>query len=82
MPGRRRSAGARCQGVLSEELVDRDGQRADAPAGGVVDRVGDGGTHTDEADLADAFDPDGVEPVGPADEAHLHVGDVGVDGIR
>ena len=54
-----------------QELVDRDRQRADPLAGGVEDRVGNGGGHADQADLADALDSDRIEPVGFADEEHV-----------
>jgi GNAT superfamily N-acetyltransferase len=54
-----------------QELVDGDRQRADPLAGGVEDRVGNGGGHADQANLADALDPDRVEPVGFADEEHV-----------
>ncbi|HEY2075109.1 MAG TPA: GNAT family N-acetyltransferase [Streptosporangiaceae bacterium] len=54
-----------------QELVDRDRQGADSLAGGVEDRVGDGGGHADQANLADALDPDRVEPVRFADEEHV-----------
>jgi hypothetical protein len=56
-----------------------DGKGPDAPASGVKYRVGDGGGDAHQADLADAFDADGVEPVGLADEDHVHIGNVGVD---
>ena len=54
-----------------QQLVDGDGQRADSLAGGVEDRVGDGGGHADQANLADALDADRVEPVGFADEEYV-----------
>jgi GNAT superfamily N-acetyltransferase len=54
-----------------QELVDGDRQRADSLAGGVEHRVGDSSGHADQADLADALDPDRVEPVGFADEEHV-----------
>ena len=54
-----------------QELVDGDRQRADPLAGRVEDRIGNGGGHADQADLADALDPDRVEPVGFADEEHV-----------
>lgn len=54
-----------------QELVDGDRQRADSPAGGVEDRIGDGSGHADQADLADTLDPDGIEPVRLADEEHI-----------
>jgi len=53
------------------QLVDGDGQRADSLAGGVEDRVGDGGSHADQANLADALDADRIEPVGFADEEYV-----------
>ena len=54
-----------------QELVDGDRQRADPLAGRVEDRIGNGGGHADQADLADALHPDRVEPVGFADEEHV-----------
>jgi GNAT superfamily N-acetyltransferase len=54
-----------------QELVDGDRQGADSPAGGVEDRVGDGGGHANQADLTHALDADRVEPVGLADEEHV-----------
>jgi len=54
-----------------QELVDGDWQRADSLAGSVEYRIGDSSGHADQADLADALDPDRVEPVGFADEEHV-----------
>ena len=62
-----------------QQLVDGDRQRAYAPAGGVVHGVGDGGGHADDADLAEALDPDRVGPVWLPDEDHVEVGYVRAD---
>jgi len=53
------------------ELVDGDRQGADSLAGGVEDGVSDGSGHADQADLADALDPDRVESVRFADEEYI-----------
>jgi NAD(P)-dependent dehydrogenase (short-subunit alcohol dehydrogenase family) len=45
----------------------------------VVHRVGDGGRHTHDPDLAEALDPEGAEPVRLADEDDVEVGHVRVD---
>ncbi|MDT5000087.1 MAG: hypothetical protein QOK12_2192, partial [Mycobacterium sp.] len=52
---------------------------ADAPAGGVVHRVGDGGRHADDPDLAETLGPDGAELIRLADEDDVEVGHVRVD---
>ena len=56
-------AGMERAATALQQLVDGDRQRAYAPAGGVVYGVGDGGGHADDADLAEALDPDRVGPV-------------------
>src|SRR5262245_26387740 len=43
------------------KLVQRDGQVAHAPAGGVIDRVGDGRGDADDADLAHALDTERID---------------------
>ena len=47
-------------GYRSQQGVGGDGEVADAAAGGVEDRVGDGGCDADEHELAQALDADGV----------------------
>jgi GNAT superfamily N-acetyltransferase len=54
-----------------QELVDGDRQGANSLAGGVEHRVGDGSGNADQADLADALNPDRVESVRFADEQHI-----------
>src|ERR1700730_1336839 len=63
----------------SEKLIDSDGKRADAPTGGVVDRVGDGRRHANDSNLAEPLHPDLAERVGRADEHDVELGDVRVD---
>jgi hypothetical protein len=59
-----------------------DGKGPDAPASGVKYRVGDGGGDAYQADLADAFDADGVEPVGLTDEDQSISGMSALTGTR
>src|SRR5678816_940628 len=55
--GRRRWRRPRTAALsASKKLVDRHRQRADALAGRVEDRVGDGRSGADDADLAEALD--------------------------
>jgi hypothetical protein len=63
----------------SKEPVEGDRQGADTPAGGVEDRVGDGGGH---AGQADPLDPDRVEPVGFADKITSSSGTSALTGTR
>src|SRR5262249_11725742 len=67
-------------GSTDDELVEGDRQVADPDAGRVVDGVGYRGGDAYDADLADALDADGVQPLGLAHEDDVHVGNVGVDG--
>src|SRR3954447_3975463 len=82
MRARRSSAGVieACLRVVSQQLVQGDGQGADTAARGVEDRVGHGGGEAGQADLPDALGADRVGAVPRADELDLHVGDVGVHG--
>jgi hypothetical protein len=65
----------------AHELVERDGEVADAFAGRVIDGVGDGGCCSSDANLSDASRPERVEAVvGDADAGDVDVVNVGVDG--
>src|SRR3979411_3375760 len=66
-----------------QQVRDRDWQAAEPLAGGVVDRVHNGGYHADHADLAEALDTERIQQrVGLVDEVDLDLADVGVDGYR
>jgi hypothetical protein len=60
-------------------MLDGDRQRSDAPAGGVLHGIGDGGRHADDPDLAEALDAEGAEAVRPANEDDVEVGHVSID---
>src|SRR3981189_1050596 len=63
------------------DLVEGDGEVADAFAGGVVDGVGYGGGGSGDADFADASGSQRVEfVVGDVEGGDVDLVDVGVDG--
>jgi hypothetical protein len=63
------------------DLVEGDGEVADALAGGVVDGVGYGGGCSGDADFADASGAERVEfVVGDVEGGDVDLVDVGVDG--
>src|SRR5579862_120068 len=59
-PRGRRGRGLRGWG-LPHHLIQCDRQVADAPAGGVVDSIRDGGGHARDPDLADALNSQRVD---------------------
>lgn len=65
---------------LHDKLIWRQRQFAQAFAGGIKDRVGDGGGHADDADFADAATTQTVDVrVGHLDKLDLNARHVAVD---
>src|ERR1700744_5263598 len=63
------------------DLIERDGQVADAFAGGVVNGVGDGCCSSGDSDLTNAAGTEGIEfVVGDVERGDVDLMDVGVDG--
>jgi hypothetical protein len=70
-------------GAGSQQLVRGDGQVADAFAGGVVDRVGDGRRHPDDGQLGKPLRLQGVDVrVVLINEERLQGGNVGMLSYR
>src|SRR5262249_29885296 len=79
------------QGRLASELVERDRQVANAFAGRVINRIGDRGSDTDDANLSHTLDTeriddvvwlvdeDDVDIVDVSIHRHVVLGEIGVD---